>query len=144
MQEPDNKMNELVASIFAVMRVVREHAQKRHKRDPFSILQLETLNYVSVNGQPTMKDISNYLCITPPSATSIVNGLVKAGKLERIPDPRDRRIVRLSATAKGKREAGKWYAEKTARMKKIFAVLSEKERGDIVRMFTKISKAHHS
>ncbi len=136
--------NELVASIFATMRIVRESSQNHKKRDPFSVLQLEVLNYVLVKENPTMKDISNYLCVTPPSATSVVNGLVMAKKLERINDTTDRRIIRLVISAKGKNEAQKWNQEKTERMKKILSVLSEKEKEELIRIFTKISKAYHS
>ena len=139
MTKTDNS-NELVANLFATMRYVRERSQKRQKRDPFSALQLETLNYVAGKGKPTMKDVSNYLCVAPPSATSMVNGLVSVGKLERITDSEDRRIVRLTVTAKGKREAEKWYNEKTQRIKKVFSVLSEKEREDLIRILAKISR----
>jgi len=135
-----NNINDLVAHVFCTTRLIRERAQKTCKSDPFSALQLETLFYVESKGNPTMKDISGYLCVTPPSATSVVDKLVIAKKLERITDPKDRRIVRLNVTAKGKNEAEKWYAEKIERMKKMFSVLTESERIEFTRILTKISE----
>ena len=51
---------------------------------------------------PTMGELSTELGIPLSSATRIVDGLVSANFIERIPDESDRRVVRVQMTATGK------------------------------------------
>src|ERR1700753_2389233 len=68
---------------------------------PSSYVQLETLRYVADAGEPDMRGIAQYLRIAAPSATALVDSLVKEGLLARATDPVARRRVRLSVSAKG-------------------------------------------
>ena len=49
-----------------------------------------------------MKELAGFLFITPPSVTSLINNLVKQGMIKRAIDKKDRRILRLTITEKGK------------------------------------------
>lgn len=51
---------------------------------------------------PTMGELSTELGIPLSSATRIVDGLVNANFIERIPDESDRRVVRVQMTTTGK------------------------------------------
>ena len=51
---------------------------------------------------PTMGELSTELGIPLSSATRIVDGLVSANFIERIPDESDRRVVRVQMTATGR------------------------------------------
>lgn len=46
--------------------------------------------------------IARILNCKPPNATSVVDGLVRAKLVERLPDPLDRRAILLELTAEGK------------------------------------------
>ena len=50
-----------------------------------------------------MKDIAKFLGITPPSATSLVNHLLKSGLVRRQADVTDRRLIRVVLTKKGEK-----------------------------------------
>jgi len=128
--------------IFAVSRLIRERAKDREKINPFSFLQLETLRYVAENGNPSMKDIADYLCITPPSATSLINSLVKAGQLERVYDKNDRRFVRLVVTTKGKTALASGFEKITTRVRKILSNLNAKERSELFKILEKLSRSY--
>ena len=140
MQHTD--IGQLISMIFAVSRLIRERAQHREKINPFSFLQLETLRYVAEKGDPSMKDIADYLCITPPSATSLTNSLVKARQLERIHDKDDRRFVRLVITPKGKTALASGFKKITTRMRKVVSNLDAKERDDLFKILEKFSRAY--
>lgn len=140
---PKGTTSELISQIFSVSRLIRESAKDREKIDPFSYLRLEALRYVSERKNPSMKDISDYLCITPPSATSLVNGLVKAKHLERLYDKDDRRIVRLAITQSGKKKLEAGFRDITKRMEKILSNLEEKERRDLIRILQKLHRVYN-
>jgi len=135
-------IGQLISMIFTASRLIRERAKDREKIDPFSFLQLETLRYVAEKDNPSMKDIADYLCITPPSATSLINSLVKTKQLERIHDKDDRRFVRLVVTSKGKAALASGFKKITTRMRRVLSNLNAKERSDLFKILEKLSRAY--
>jgi len=140
MQHTD--IGQLVSMIFTTSRLIRERAKDREKIDPFSFLRLETLRYVAEKDNSSMKDVADYLCVTPPSATSLINSLVEAGQLERIYDKDDRRFVRLAVTQKGKTALASGFKKITTRMRKALNNLDAKERSDLITILEKLSQAY--
>ncbi len=63
--------------------------------------QVRTLYFLS-RGPQRMKDISDYLMRGMPSATSMIDRLVKKEYVERVPDPSDRRVVLCQITEPGR------------------------------------------
>lgn len=136
-------INHIISLIFKNSRLIREHLRKEKKHpDPFSILRLEVLRYVSERKNPLMKEIADYFCITPPSATSLVDSLVKSGTLQRIEDKNDRRIIRLSITQKGKQEIKKRFREINNNMKNVLARLNLREQKELIKILEKLSKIY--
>jgi len=140
MQHTD--IGQLISMIFAVSRLIRERAKDREKIDPFSFLRLETLRYVAEKDNPSMKDVADYLCVTPPSATSLINSLVEAGQIERIYDKDDRRFVRLAVTQKGKTALASGFKKITTRMRRLLSNLNAKERSDLFKILEKFARAY--
>ena len=140
MQHTD--IGQLISMIFAVSRLIRERAKDREKIDPFSFLRLETLRYVAEKDNPSMKDVADYLCVTPPSATSLINSLVEAGQIERIYDKDDRRFVRLAVTPKGKTALASGFKKITTRMRRLLSNLNAKERSDLFKILEKFARAY--
>ncbi len=136
-----NATNKAISLIFSASRQIKEKYRDERKNS-VSGMQLETLRYIKEN-DPLMKEIADYLCVAPPSATSLVNHLVKAGLAKRIRDGRDRRIVKLSITDRGKKELSGGEERIAGRMKKILSSLSEKEKENLVKILKKITKANN-
>ena len=135
-------IEQLVSMIFTTSRLIRERSGNQEKIDPFSILQLETLRYVDEKENPSMREIADYLCITAPSATSLIDTLVKSRWLERIHDKADRRLVRLIVTPKGKEALVIGFNKITKRIPAVLGNLSEKERADLVMILEKLSQTY--
>jgi len=135
-------LEKLVSMIFTTSRLIRERSGNQEKIDPFSILQLETLRYVDEKENPSMREIADYLCITAPSATSLINTLVKSKRLLRIHGKADRRLVRLAITPKGKEALVIGFKKITKRMQTILSNLDEKEKADLIMILGKLSQAY--
>jgi MarR family transcriptional regulator, organic hydroperoxide resistance regulator len=69
-------------------------------REKISSYQIHAL-YTLTQRSATMGELAEEMNISLPSATSLVDRLVKSGWVERRPDPKDRRIIRLSITEHG-------------------------------------------
>lgn len=139
---PNTNTQQLISMIFATIRLVRERSENREKIDPTSVLQIETLRYVSIRKNPTMHEVAEHLCVKPPSATSLIDNLVHAKKLSRIVDKDDRRIVRLIITLFGKKTMEDGFKKITKRMESILVKLNEKERRDLLKILHKLSDTY--
>ena len=135
-------LEKLVSMIFTTSRLIRERSGNQEKIDPFSMLQLETLRYVDEKENPSMREIADYLCITAPSATSLIDTLVKSKRLLRIHGKADRRLVRLAITPKGKEALVIGFKKITKRMQTILSNLDEKEKADLIMILGKLSQAY--
>jgi len=137
-----DKINYLISLMFNTGRLIYKQSHRKNRANIFSFLQLEVLNYVLENKEPLMKDVANFLCITPASATSLINRLVKAGMLERHFDKNDRRVIRLFITSKGKKALKKEFRKSSLRLRKILTKLNQKEQENLIRIFQKLQKIY--
>lgn len=132
-----NQINQIISLIFTMRQVIHEQATSK-KGKGFSFLQFNTLRFIKER-RPLMKDLADYLMITPPSATSIINTLVDSEVVKRIPDPEDRRIVRIVITKKGEEQLKHHSGEMVKRMKKNLRNLSSTERKNLLNTLSKIT-----
>jgi DNA-binding MarR family transcriptional regulator len=90
--------------------------------------RLSALSVITFKGPITLTELAVAEQVTAPTMTRLVQGLEAAGMVRRTTDARDRRAIRLSATAQGKRVLG------AARKKRIGALqhlLADLEPDDI-------------
>lgn len=127
---------ELTSLIFAVGRLLRERTMA--DGSTISYLHLATLRYVAEKKQPLMREIAQYLRVAPPSATSLVNTLVKQGEIRRIADEKDRRTVRLEVTARGHKTLSDGAHRKQDLVHTIIKGLSEHDRTELKNILKKI------
>ncbi len=86
-----------------LMRVLR--AQVRSATTPdLTIPQFRTLAFIGRNEGAMLVDVANFLALTPPSASKLVDGLFSAGLLAREQGSDDRRCVEIRLTDAGRRK----------------------------------------
>jgi len=127
----EKRINYLVTLLFNTTSLIKEKLREQEKSDSLSLSSMRILRYVSEQGQPTMKDLAEYFCITPPSATSLIEHDVDAGLIGRVFDKRDRRIVRLAITVKGKNTLEKKFQNLVKAMDGILAKLNNKQKNQL-------------
>ena len=84
----------------------------------------------------TMGELAAEMNITLPSATSLVDRLVKSGWVTRQPDPDDRRIIRLSVTEAGRTLLKKRKQERYRKFKFLLDAMPEADVKTLHRIFT--------
>jgi DNA-binding MarR family transcriptional regulator len=134
-------IDQLISLIFAIRKLFHEQTLQK-KEKSMSILQFITLHYIKER-KPLMKDLADFLTITPPSATSLVNTLVETGKVKRLYDSGDRRSVRLEITLKGEKYLKECTQEMEKRMKKNLEVLNKIEQKNLADILSKIISANN-
>lgn len=133
-----SRLKRLVSLVFAMRRSMFKQVVGDRALDMASLPRLAVLRYVHERGEPLMKEVAGFLCVTPPSATAMIGGLVEAGLLERRADPRDRRNVRLRVTPKGERFMRRSFKGVEAHMAKTFQRLSPAEQDQLISLFEKL------
>jgi len=105
---------------------------------PLPFAQCQALWFVTQEGRPNMQDVAKHFKITAPSATFLIDELVRAGYLARRPSASDRRKVELVLTQKGKRESKMLQEKRGKILDGIFKSLSAADRQDLNRILQKI------
>ncbi|HVY68103.1 MAG TPA: MarR family transcriptional regulator [Patescibacteria group bacterium] len=136
----DERKDTIITTFFATFRGLK---QQLHRGNPLlhvSTVQAEALRLVEEKRRVSMKELADFLAITPPSATALANNLQKAGFLRRQADRRDRRSVYLTMTKKGS-SALKAGIEKSCRIfQNLLDNLSPNEQLQFLKILKKLTK----
>lgn len=133
------------ATLFFMVRgLVRTKLAQGKRLDPYAWLRIETMVYIRDHAGVPMKDVAAYLSITAPSATSLVNALVKAGYVERRADPNDKRTSRVYLTRQGKAKLAKAMRHGMQVLGELFAPFSGKDLAAFTKLLDRIQKGAES
>lgn len=114
---------------------------KSRKPDDINIYQFATRIFIHLAHRetpPTMGELSEDLKVPYSTATRIVDLLVKGSFVERIPDPDDRRIVRVRMDENGKQFYETSLSFMQQRMNGILQAFTSEEQDDLFRLFSKL------
>lgn len=123
--------------ILTTMTLLRSRMFERRK-DCLSWVKLVVLKYLALDGPPSMKDVAAVLQITMPSVTVLVEDLVRLGLVSRVPDAKDRRVIRLALTAKGRQTITTEMKKMEKQMRANLSVLSAKEQEQLASIIEKM------
>lgn len=143
MSEKIEKINELMNVIFSLRQLIEKFYKERYKEN-FSPLRMITLHFVMAKKDPLMKDIADFLSITPASATSLIDGMVRDKILIRLLDKKDRRIVRLKITKKGEDIFSDGHKFMGTQMRKVICCLNKSEVKQLVKIYKKVFKTFNA
>ena len=121
-----NKRSSLGDLLLVLRRNIMESIKKEGFKHDLTFSQVEVIRFIGSSGKETMKNIADYLKITPPSATEIVAEMEKKGLVNRKNDKSDRRVVSIVLTSMAK---------------KLFVSVSEHKNFLLEKMISKLNKA---
>ena len=110
------------AAIHALRHVRREDPQTG-----LSAARLSALSVLVFGGPRTLGELAAAEQVRPATMTRIAQSLVEEGYARRAGDPADGRVVRLSATAKGKRVMRQGRERRVANLARLLERLSAEE-----------------
>lgn len=109
-------------SVFRLSRLLRQQDDS-----PFAPAQIAALATIAREGPITLGALATHEQLTPPSITKVVVALEDAGLVERRRDDTDRRVCRVVATAKGRRQLETSRTKRTAWLAKQLQALPADE-----------------
>ncbi len=131
---------ELAGLFFETRQIIRSRIPGSKTADPNAWLRCETVCYIGAN-RPTMQDIARHLRVKPPSATSLVSTLARAGFVRREASA-DKRVVRISLTRKGERELAAYRTRCTKTMRVVFEKLGRNKTAQLAAILRRLRDIH--
>jgi len=120
------------------MWVGREQCFRQFKLHP---AQVRVLYFVKHHQPVTVKHIAEVMKTSASAATQIVDGIVKAGYVERQSDDQDRRKAHIFLSAKGKAKFAKFRKDHLERMAELLSPLSNRELEQLITIQRKITSS---
>ncbi|MER8224401.1 MarR family transcriptional regulator [Streptomyces sp. NPDC094143] len=126
--DPDGLLAEqLLRLTRRVHRIQKRHlAQRELGITPAQSRLLRTLAHWG--SPPRMADLAERLEVVPRAVTSLVDGLEASGKVRRVPDPANRRVIRIELTDDGRAALRELRAARRSAAEEILAPLTEDQR----------------
>ncbi|MFE7276007.1 MarR family winged helix-turn-helix transcriptional regulator [Streptomyces sp. NPDC057623] len=106
--------------------------QKRHLQEcglgvtPAQSRLLRTLAHY--DSPPRMADLAERLEVVPRAVTTLVDGLETSGKVRRVPDPTNRRVIRIELTDDGQGALRELHGARRSAAEEILAPLTDEQR----------------
>jgi DNA-binding MarR family transcriptional regulator len=92
-------------------------------------------------GSLRLNDLADRMGVSPPTASRSVEALHELGLVERVPDPRDRRALRIDLTPAGKTLLAERKAKAEAAFAPAVAALSAAERETLSKLLRRMTDA---
>lgn len=111
--------------------LTRGFARREHNylsRGEITLPQLWALEFLSREHECPMHGLATFLGISRPAATGLIDRLIGQGLARRRGDPRDRRIVRVTLSPKGRRILTSIWEQKRRMIVDVFGQISPSER----------------
>ncbi|MGW0495660.1 MarR family winged helix-turn-helix transcriptional regulator [Streptomyces sp. NPDC003007] len=110
-----------------VHRIQKRHLEQRELGiTPAQSRLLRTLAHWG--SPPRMADLAERLEVVPRAVTTLVDGLEASGKVRRVPDPVNRRVIRIELTDDGRAALRELRAARRSAAEEILAPLTGDQR----------------
>ena len=120
---PEACARDLMETVPAVMRFIRAE-MRRHRGARMSVPQFRTLALLGRMPGSSLSDVAEHLGVSRPTASVLVDRLVRQGLVDRTQHPHERRRVALSLTREGEALLERARAHTRARIAGTLAALS--------------------
>lgn len=97
-----NTINEYLVTIFNRVQTIEETSLKSSQFSDVSLKEMHTIDIIGKKSQVTPSDIASDLMLTLGTITTSLNRLEKKGYIIRNRSSKDRRVVHLALTKKGR------------------------------------------
>jgi len=137
-------LHEFVKEVISIAQPLHSAMVKSHPpflaKGKISFTQMVILELVKIKKECKMSDISDTMRVTRGAITGIVDRMIKGGLIKRQRSEKDRRVVYVILSIKGRDIASRILKFKETMLSGMFKGLSEKERMQYLYLLKKISK----
>ena len=130
----------LVVAVSRALRRIHAETDVLLRERGVTTAQFAVLELLLHRGEQSVGEIGERILMTPGNLTVVIRNLERCGLIVRKPDPADRRVGRISLSAKGRKLIGSLFPEHERAVRRSLAVLSEGEKRTVVRLMNRVVK----
>ena len=122
--------------------LLRGFSRQEHNsltRGEITLPQFSAMECLVRQGGCPMHQLALLLNISKPAATGLINRLLRQQLARRQHDTTDRRVVRVTLTAKGRRILAAIWAQKRRTLTRVFGQLTPGERAQYLRTLERVT-----
>lgn len=131
-------IEEILLSFHVIRNITKAKATSLGHQNHITHSQWFVLIIIQHFKKLSIKDIAQKLEMSSSAATQLVDGLVQVNLVMRQEDSKDRRLVKLELSPKGRKHLAATKKKRIAEMAEIFDALTDKELEEFVRLHKKI------
>jgi DNA-binding MarR family transcriptional regulator len=141
MKTHSNPAKRLLELMLYTPQIFRHNHCQRGGFFQLTPVQLRTLIFLNRQKQANLKEIAEFLGVTAPTASALIDHLAKQALVKRLTQPAkgDRRLTAIAITAKGKKNATKITALIDRKINRIFSALNHREKETFCRLLEKVA-----
>jgi len=113
-------------------------------RGKITLPQMIALDALTRRERLKMTELAGILAVKMSSATVLADRLIGQGMVQRQRDEKDRRLVWVSLTPKGRKVVSRFVHDKRRSVRTIFGVLTSEERAQYLKILLKVRSHFHS
>ena len=136
-----NDTRQILDGLSAVTRQLSRASGGPADGPPMTSTQRLALFETAIGGPMRLSDLAHRMGSTAPTASRAVDGLVDLGLLERLPDPGDRRAVRIDLTKSGRKDVAERKARAAAALAPAVGALSAQDRARLAALLARLADA---
>lgn len=129
----------LYNTYYGINRIEEEELKKSRFKD-LTVKEMHAIDAITMYDHLTVSQVADKLHLSRATVTSTVDRLVRKGYAERIRDKKDRRVVRLALTKKGRVLCRAYYAYHNMMVKSFLQNLNDDELQTIYHAFKNLEK----
>lgn len=95
-------INDYLVTVFNDILTIEESELKKSQFNDLSITEMHTIEAIGLHEHKTTSEVAKILSVTVGTLTVAINNLVKKGYVERKRSDKDRRVVQLILTNRGR------------------------------------------
>ena len=142
MASTQQNLHQFSREVTEIMPFLLREFVKREKNElatgRISFPQMVALDLLVQRSKVKMSEIAHALSVQLSTATPLVDRLVRQGMAARSRDEKDRRLVWVTVTPKGRKVINNIIREKQASIRAIFGALTAEERGQYLCVLKKV------
>ena len=128
----------LIDLLPQLIRGLARHEHSSLTRGDITLPQLWALEYLSRRDGSPMHELARALGISRPAATGLIHRLIVQQLVRRAHDAHDRRVVRVTITAKGRRITRNIWEQKRRAIVQVFGQISPTDRAQYLRILERV------
>ena len=137
-QDVQSFADRMVELIPRMMREISRRESNYFSRGKISVPQLSVLGHLARRGDCPMHELARVLGVSRPAATGLVDRLITQGLAVRRGDAADRRVIRVSLTAKGRKIHSSIWEQKRRVIAQVFGRIRAADRAHYLKTLEQV------